>query len=148
MYLDAPAAGGSNLVNGLTNFVTAMMALSVASERVTETAKQFLGAALAKCSANMSSALTQVLAILSGTAVVAFSGTDPLQMVGAAVAPSAGQTYWLHLTVSGVLVSGGSAFWNHILDILKATKVQKEAIANTALGANPTPGAGPAKIAP
>jgi hypothetical protein len=137
MYLDAnPANGGSQIFNELTNFVTAMVALSVASERVTETAKQFLSAGLAKLSANVSSACTQVLAILSGVIVVAFSGMDPLQVIPSGAAQNSGP--WLHLAVSGVLVSGGSAFWNHVLDILKATKVQKEATADTALGTGAT----------
>jgi hypothetical protein len=43
---------------------------------------------------------------------------------------------WMGWIISGFLVSGGSAFWNHVLDILKATKVQKEQLANsTALAA-------------
>ncbi len=31
--------------------------------------------------------------------------------------------------MSGILASGGSAFWNHLLDILQAAKVQKENLA-------------------
>ncbi len=42
---------------------------------------------------------------------------------------------WACWLVSGILVSGGSAFWNHLLDIVKAAKVQKEAAATS--GATP-----------
>ncbi len=41
-----------------------------------------------------------------------------------------GPMYWVFkagsFLVTGVLASGGSAFWNHALDLLKATKVQQE----------------------
>jgi hypothetical protein len=39
-------------------------------------------------------------------------------------------------TVAALLTSAGSAFWNHALDILKATKVNKEQVAILASGAN------------
>jgi hypothetical protein len=40
--------------------------------------------------------------------------------------------------ISGILVSGGSAFWNHLLDILQAAKVQKEKLANSPVPAGAT----------
>jgi len=42
MIFQGSGGGLSDLFGGFTNFVTAMLALSVASERVTETIKQFL----------------------------------------------------------------------------------------------------------
>lgn len=35
---------------------------------------------------------------------------------------------------AGLVASAGAAFWNHILDILKAVKVEKESAAAAALG--------------
>jgi hypothetical protein len=35
--------------------------------------------------------------------------------------------YWeASWAITGILASGGSAFWNHALDLIKATKVQQE----------------------
>ena len=115
------------LVGSLTIFLTQMIALSVASERVTETVKLWVKPAIANWNAAHSAALIQLIAIVSGLLVVVFSGHNPLSV------PNPGAPFnwsnrldWLNCVASGLLVSGGSAFWNHVLDILKATKVDKE----------------------
>ena len=141
MILQATAPPAVSPMNALTAFATAMVALSVAAERVTETVKQWANPLLGKLSAAGSSAATQCLAVASGIFVSALSGQNPIGVPGFAAYQWASHRDWASWVLSGILVAGGSAFWNHLLDILKAAKVQKEAAANAALGAN-------AKIAP
>jgi drug/metabolite transporter (DMT)-like permease len=69
--------------------------------------------------------------------VVGLSGLNPLNFQNL---PSGGAAIehwqnWLSWILSGLLVSGGSAFWNHALDIVQAAKVQKEQAVNAALPA-------------
>lgn len=128
----------NGLANNLTTFATAMAALSVASERVTETVKQWLNPLEQKgkfLSWLASDWATQILAVLSGILVIGLSCQDPLQLLGVSATLSTGAAYAGHLIFGGILVAGGSATWNHILDILKAAKVQKEATVNKDLPA-------------
>lgn len=135
---------GTDPFNAWTLFLTQMIGLSVATERVTETIKQWLGPALVT---NLSSAryagLIQTVAIASGMFVSALSGLNPLNIPKAQPFDWWNHADWLSWTITGILVSGGSAVWNHLLDILKATKIQKEQLVNSAAAA----GGGPA-IAP
>jgi hypothetical protein len=121
----------------LTLFVTQMLGLSIAAERVTETIKQSISGITAGLRAPIQSALTQTIAIVSAMLVVALSHADPMNVVKGACPEG-----WLHCTrawenivFTGILASGGSAVWNHLLDILKATKVDAEQTADTALAA-------------
>jgi cobalamin biosynthesis protein CobD/CbiB len=143
MLIDVSSNAGSGLVTGLTTFATAMAALSVASERVTETIKQWLNPLEQKGKVLnwlASDWATQILAVLSGILVIWLSGQDPLALLGFGASqaangasPSQGGIGALHLILAGFLVAGGSAFWNHVLDIVKATKVQKETTVNNTL---------------
>ena len=135
MILQSPGVSGSNPLDTLTAFVTLMIALSVAAERVTEIIKQWAAQLLAKLSTAGASGSTQLLAILSGILVTALSGKDPIHVPGFAAFELKNPYTWLSWVLSGILVSGGSAFWNHILDILKAAKVQKEQAVNKTLSA-------------
>ncbi len=135
---------GTDPLGALTVFVTQLIGLSIAAERVTETVKQWLGTALAaKMGADRYSGTIQIVAILSGMLVTALSGLNPLNIPDAKPFDWGNKADWLSWVISGILVSGGSAFWNHLLDILKAAKVQKEQLANSAAAA-----AGNALIAP
>ena len=126
-----------------TNFLTQMVGLSVASERVTETAKQWISSTPDSVQqAARRSGLIQIIAIASGVLVVGMSGLNPMGMPGF-IPFSFSKESWMCWLVTGFLVSGGSAFWNHLLDILKATKIEKEqaadAVASQA-GRPPIPG--------
>jgi hypothetical protein len=123
---------GNDPLGALTLFVTQMIGLSVASERVTETIKQWVAPALNSLSPARNAALVQTVAMISGFAVVALSGLNPMSMPNFQAYAWANPADWLSWLIGGVLVSGGSAFWNHILDILQATKVRKEQVANIA----------------
>jgi hypothetical protein len=129
---------GTDPLGALTVFVTQMIGLSVASERVTETIKQWVSPALSRLSPARNAALVQTLAMISGMAVVALSGLNPLTVPKFEAFSWTKPADWLSWLIGGVLVSGGSAFWNHILDILQATKVRKEQIANLAAAAATT----------
>jgi hypothetical protein len=143
MFAQIPNTPGG-LATSLTTFATAMAALSVAAERVTSTIKQWFnpkpGSALSFLGSDW---FTQVLAFLSGVLVIWLSGQDPITLIGVGTAqavggPAAGQgsVSLVHLAFGGLLVSGGSATWNHILDILQAAKVQKENTVNSKLPPN------------
>lgn len=123
-----------------TNFVTQMIGLSVATERVTETIKQWIVSAPSNVqAAARKSMIVQVVAIASGALVVGMSGLNPMGMPGFEPYRPRLLADWMCWLVTGLLVSGGSAFWNHLLDILKATKVKKEEIASEAAVAQGRP---------
>jgi hypothetical protein len=129
---------GTDPASALTLFFTQMVGLSVASERVTETVKQWLGPTLANWSAARYSGAIQTIAIVSGMLVTALSGLNPLNIPLAKPFDWFNKADWLSWVISGILVSGGSAFWNHLLDILQAAKVQKEKLANSPVPAGAT----------
>jgi hypothetical protein len=129
---------GTDPASALTLFFTQMVGLSVASERVTETVKQWLGPTLANWSAARYSGAIQTIAIVSGMLVTALSGLNPLNIPFAKPFDWFNKADWLSWVISGILVSGGSAFWNHLLDILQAAKVQKEKLANSPVPAGAT----------
>lgn len=132
---------GTDPLGTLTLFVTQMIGLSVAAERVTETLKQWIGPVLTRWSPSRYAAAVQSIAILSGVFVTAFSGLNPLNVPLFKPFEWSNHANWMSWAIGGVLVSGGSAFWNHLLDILKAAKVQREALANAAVGDNASAGA-------
>ncbi|MFZ0395144.1 MAG: hypothetical protein WCF17_20740 [Terracidiphilus sp.] len=133
MLLDTTAITSPSQV--LTTFLTAMVGLSVATERVTDTIKQWIwgdGTPNPKTTPGW----VQFIAILSGIFVSALSGLNPLNVAGFNAYQWNKPNTWAVCIVSGILASGGSAFWNHLLDILQAAKVQKE---NLAYGTSSAP---------
>jgi hypothetical protein len=114
----------------LTAFVTEMLAISIAAERMVELLKGwfpnfylFRAKTDAAREANRC-AWVQMLSGVCGAVVASlghinildtlpsYNGSDMMKGVSPVIA--------------GLLASGGSAFWNHALDLLKATKVDKE----------------------
>jgi hypothetical protein len=145
------AAATTDLFTPIQGFLLAMVGLSVATERVTETLKEII-CPTTKDQANapsMSRALVQIIAIFSGMLVTALSTLDPIGITHKAAFSWSDPKVYLNWLVTGILVSGGSAFWNHLLDILQATKVTKEATAARATAtANMAPSKGVAVAAP
>ena len=124
---------GTDPFSAGTVFLTQMIGLSVAAERVTETIKQWLGPILtAHLSPARYAGVVQTIAIASGILMSAASGLNPINIPQARPFDWTNKADWLSWTITGILVSGGSAFWNHLLDILKAAKVQREQLANLA----------------
>ncbi len=134
LLLDATAITSPSQV--LTTFVTAMVGLSVATERVTDTIKQWIWGD-GTPNPQTAPGWVQFIAILSGIFVSALSGMNPLNVTDFHAWKWNEPATWAVCVVSGILASGGSAFWNHLLDILQAAKVQKE---NLAYGTGPGAG--------
>jgi len=107
-----------------------MVGLSVATERATQALKQAIPSKL-----TVPGWAIHLCSFLIGTGVVGFSGLNPLNIHGLTSGPDVltNPQNWLSWVLSGLLVSGGSAFWNHALDIVQATKVQKEQAVNATL---------------
>jgi hypothetical protein len=122
---------GTDPLSTMTLFVTQMLGLSVAAERVTETIKQWISPAMKGSTSARYAAVIQTIAIMSGIFVTALSGLNPLNVPGFKAFAWSNSANWMCWLVGGLLVCGGSAFWNHVLDILQAAKVQKEQLANT-----------------
>ncbi|MBB5055475.1 hypothetical protein HDF16_000144 [Granulicella aggregans] len=126
----------------LQSLVATSLALSVAVERVIEILKQSVGATplfawLFAPSTNpqMESwrcTAIHLLSALIGGAIAKFSGIDILSSLGA----SAGAHPVLSYGVMGLLSAGGSAFWNHALDLIKAVKIDKEDTARARVAAD------------
>jgi hypothetical protein len=121
----------------LTSFVALMMAVSIAAERMVEVLKGwFPNSWLFKANTDPTQearrcAWIHVLAGVCGVAVAAVGNIDIFQVIHIpSWTPTTGIEFALFRTASwsitGILASGGSAFWNHILDLIKATKVQQE----------------------
>jgi hypothetical protein len=134
-------------MGSLSPFITTVLALSVAVERVVEVLKQTLGSTpmgswlfAAKPSSpgleNLRCAGLYVLSGVIGSLISVYSG------LGSTI-PIHSSHPWMGDILMGLLSSGGSSFWNHALDIMKASKVVKEqaavtAVANNAVNTNVT----------
>jgi hypothetical protein len=124
---------------GMGSVLAHEAALSVCVERIVELLKGFLpfwpfvpsrsvdGASISGQAAAGERARCAALLILAA-------------IIGTAIC-WAGQLRFLHVAhvrggyiAAGVIASAGAAFWNHILDITKAFKVERESRAKTASG--------------
>jgi hypothetical protein len=118
-------------MNGLSSFLTVILGISIAVERIVEILKGwtpnfwlFKTNPIPTREAQRG-AWIHVLSgfcgalIAHGGHIKIFEGIDP--------------GGWISSVSGGLLASGGSAFWNHALDILKATKVQQEQSAKSAV---------------
>jgi len=123
----------------LSVLVATILAVSIASERIVEILKGlFPGSWLfAPRTGNPEArrcAAIHVLAGLCGAFVAWASGIDVFTLLGISHNPTGGAAFHsLGYAVVGLLGSGGSAFWNHVLDILQASKVQQEQQATAAV---------------
>jgi|SRR5215510_9765169 len=105
----------------ISTLIALIAAISVAVERVIELIKSSipgLGSTWSKRE-GLRRALIQLLAVFVG-AVMAW------QMPSQLGAATGSQPKWQVDILFGLLASGGSGLWNHALDIVRATKVNKE----------------------
>jgi len=127
-----------------TTFATMMVAISVADERVVEILKGafpnfwlFTAKPDATAEARRNAAL-HFLAFMCGTAIAAVGRFDVLKTLS--ITWPTGSLPLFEISVSyltaGLLASGGSAIWNHALDLLKAVKVKNEQDAISSFAAN------------
>lgn len=133
-------------MNDFTVLVTLLATLSVAVERAVETFKNFipyLNNPLPPGPAeNRRRAIMSLVAVVFGT-IAAYLAKGQIQAIPTAkwlVSIDLHDTGYL---IIGFLTAGGSAFWNHVLDILSALKTHKEKVANAL-----APLAAPAPVAP
>lgn len=123
----------------LSALVTTILAVSIASERIVEILKGLFPVSwlFAPRSGNPEArrcAAIHVLAGLCGAFVAWASGIDILMLLDISHnATTRSASHVLGYAVVGLLASGGSAFWNHVLDILQAAKVQQEQQATAAV---------------
>ena len=124
-------------VDKLTAFFTLMAAMSIATERVVEILKGIFPSLAATDpdpkKENRRHMVLQVLAALAGMAVAAVGHTQVSTALGGLL-DSKGDM-WSFPNISemtlkyglvGVMASGGSAMWNHALDIVGALKNVQE----------------------
>lgn len=109
------------MLDQVTQLVAILAAISVADERIVELLKGYIPW-IATTSTNPTHeswrrASIQLLAAAVGT-VLAWQMKGQL----AALLPTGPWVY----VVFGLMSSGGSGLWNHLLDIVRATKVNKE----------------------
>lgn len=131
----------SNPTDALTTSLTALVTLSVATERVTQIAKQWLTGTswLTPKGQPPPVFVTHLIAFVSGVLVAVLSGQNPIGYPKFVTFENWAQwgawakSDWISWLLSGILISGGSAFWNHALDFVKAAKVQKEQAVNSTL---------------
>ncbi len=114
-------------LTAITQFVGLLAAMSVATERAVEVIKgmvPYLNQQLPPGASNSRrAALIQVISIACGAVIsISVQGQVPAGVSAKEIG------FWSYL-VLGLLTSGGSALWNHVLDIIGAFKVQKEKLA-------------------
>lgn len=126
-------------MNNLTQFVTLLATLSVAVERAVEILKgiiPFLSSTDPK-KENLRHAALQVIAVIFG-GITAYFAQGQITGVGQDIL---NLKFGAGYLVFGLLTAGGSAFWNHILDIIGALKTQQENKAATPPAQVPAPAA-------
>ena len=129
-------------MNNFTQFVTLLATMSVAVERAVEIVKGLIPflAGTDPAKENLRHAALQGIAVLFGGITAYFAKdqvTGPAQMI-------LQLHYGAGYLIFGLLTAGGSAFWNHILDIIGALKTQQE---NKATGISPVAAPVPAPAA-
>lgn len=121
----------------LTAFFTLMAALSIATERVVEIIKGIFPSLAATDpdakKEKQRRMMLQVLAAFAGMAVAAVGHTQVSTALGGLLDPKG--DIWAFPNIAemalkyglvGVMASGGSAMWNHALDIVGALKTVQE----------------------
>jgi hypothetical protein len=114
----------------LSAFFTLMAALSIAAERIVEIIKGiFPSLATTDTDANKERRrhmLLQFLAAFAGIGVAATAHDQVNKSLGDFLNTSSMVLMAAKYAVIGVMVSGGSALWNHALDIVGALKTVQE----------------------
>jgi hypothetical protein len=121
-------------MNPLTTFLTTMLGISIAVERVIEILKGWLtNFWLFKTNPDPTReaqriALIHVLSGICGAVIAAYGKMT--------IFPNVPSDSWCSWISAGLLASGGSAFWNHALDLVRAAKVTSEQGAIAAVNVN------------
>jgi len=114
-------------VNNLTAFITLIGAISAAVKRVVEIMKGMIPVLAKGRQGSAEGVRRAVLQILAGVVGPMITyGAQP-EIASTMPALSAAKVGWIGYGVVGLLASGGSGLWNHVLDIVQAMKVSREA---------------------
>jgi len=119
----------NSLLGSVMTFASFMAGISIAAERVVEMIKGAIPPLASPWKKNdqLRAAIVQLIAATVGAVIVSLMPNQ----VKAAVPQSIGVSLtWSTYVVLGLIASGGSGAWNHILDILAAIKTQKTNLAN------------------
>jgi hypothetical protein len=116
----------------LSNLVASMIALSVGVERIVEIFKGIF-----KSVNNAPAVLIHLLSTALGTSVALAIGPHNLASCFPPSTNGNSLTQIASSVLLGLMASGGSAFWNHVLDIIGAVKKVKETAANALPSARP-----------
>jgi hypothetical protein len=133
-----------NLLSTATSVVALLFALSLAVERLVEMLKKMLRTFTAWLKSKNTlmrldtsvndSGVTEVYTFVLSAAIGTFLAWQSRDAIVAAIGMEwANKIGWETYFVVGILTSGGSKFWNQLLDLLHAAKVQKEAFAKMRL---------------
>ncbi len=130
-------------MEALVTFITAMIALSVGAERVTEIVKGFSSwLQVAKeppqgAPERWRRVLLQVIAATAGGVMAFIIGPAHFLPALLSSTPEVHEKV-LVAGLLGVVASGGSAFWNHLLDIVGVIKETREKVLADKKAANAT----------
>jgi hypothetical protein len=120
-------------MNSLTQFICSMLALSIGVERIVEILKELIYPLRDDPNQNVSGKLAtrrrvtlQILATIAGTITALI--IDPHNFISSLPTGEGlgSVARWTSSLLIGLMASGGSAFWNHALDIIAAVKSVKE----------------------
>ena len=114
------------MVNNLSSVLSLMLAISIAVERVVEIIKGIIPQLSKPWTGNweyIRFALIHVIAALAGTAVAWLGHKEIADQVPVLAFDNHLRSGYL---VIGLMASGGSAMWNHALDIVQAMKIGQQ----------------------
>ncbi|HZR58527.1 MAG TPA: hypothetical protein VFA74_16785 [Terriglobales bacterium] len=117
----------------ITSLAALALALSVAVERVIEILKGMIPILATPQTnpklENLRGAVIHLLSVAIGAIAARGGGIDLFQKI-TGVASANNEIRWLSgYLICGLMTAGGSAFWNHILDIVQASKIKNETAA-------------------
>src|SRR6266568_2754675 len=124
------------MLTAISTFVALVAGISIAVERVIEVIKGAvpqLANSWGDKADNYRRALLQLMSVAAGTLIASQIQTQ----IAAALPKDIGASIsWPAFGLIGLMASGGSGLWNHVLDIVQATKEQKEKALTTTAGAS------------
>jgi hypothetical protein len=124
----------NTIISLIAAFVSVLVALSVASERIVEILKKIfpkLDQTLEKKKESYRQSLIHILAAGVGILIAWITKDQIAAMLPEKWTPFA--TSWPGYSLLGIMSSGGSAFWNSVLDMIRAIKISRAARAEMAV---------------
>jgi hypothetical protein len=129
----------SDIIASLSTFAALMAGISVAVERVVEMIKGFIPG-LANSWPKHDELRCGTIQLIASAAGMVIAAMMPAQVKSALPAGlNMGVGYPMYVVI-GLMSSGGSGAWNHLLDILGALKEKQETSASQAKAAIAVPG--------